>query len=665
MRDLDAPDPDEASDSSRTTRQRAGRGYLALALIAITLSIPRAQAAQAAQASKCRIARFPDIPVTMRGLRPLVHAQINGNDALFIADSGAFFSSVQPAAVESLHLRVDPSIRGLSIIGVGGRESAEVARAKTFTLMGKTWQNVDFIVVGSSFGGDAVGLLGQNVFRIADVEYDLANGVIRLVQPRDCGKDTQLAYWAADAHQPYSVIDIESATPAYPHTKSIAYLNGTKIHVVFDTGAGASLLTLAAAKRAGITTTSEGVTAGGPSWGIGHRVSSTWIATFASFKIGDEEILHARLRFGDISEIGADMLIGPDFFLSHRIYVASSQRKLYFTYNGGPVFDLRRAQAPDKPTPDKPTPDKPTPDKPTPETPDSGTGPASGTAGNDAGTPATGAAATEPGHADASARLDEPANAAGFARRGAALAARHDYEAALRDLTHACELAPTEPGFFFERGMVHWQNRQEDLALADFDQAIKLKPDDVEALMSRATLHARRHDPPQIISPDLDTVDRVAPREAAVRLALGGLYADTRNYPAAIVQYGRWIDTHGGDVIRMAQARNSRCWARALAGLELDRALDDCNAAVRANSKVAAFHDSRGLVYLRQGRYDKAVADYDAALALNPKIAWSLYGRGIAKQRLGQSAAGQADLAAAMALAPRIAEEAVSHGITP
>lgn len=44
------------------------------------------------------------------------------------------------------------------------------------------------------------------------------------------------------------------------------------------------------------------------------------------------------------------MLIGADFFLSHRIYVASSQGKLYCTYNGGPVFDLaatRAATAPD------------------------------------------------------------------------------------------------------------------------------------------------------------------------------------------------------------------------------------------------------------------------------------------------------------------------------
>jgi tetratricopeptide (TPR) repeat protein len=608
-----------------------------LGLIVLVLATP---SAYAAGAEKCQLGRLPDIPVTMQGLRPLVHAQVNGNDALFIADSGAFFSSIKPQAVASLNLRVDPSIQGLSVVGVGGREAAQVARAKTFTLMGKTWENVDFVVLGSSIGGSSVGLLGQNVFRIADVEYDLANGVIRLVQPHNCSKNTPFAYWAADAHQPYSVIDIEWATPANPNTKSIAYLNGAKIYVTFDTGAGASLLSLAAARRAGITPTSEGVVPGGSSWGIGHREYSTYIATFASFKIGDEEILHARLRFGDFSLPGVDMLIGPDFFLSHRIYVASSQRKLYFTYNGGPVFDLRRTAAT--------------------EAPDNATEPASKTAANNT----EGASATDPAHADANTRLDEPTDAPGFARRGAALAARQDYAAAIRDLTRACELAPTEPSFFYERGMAYWHDQRVDLALADFDQSIKLKPDYVDALMSRATLHAGRHDPPETVIPDLDAVDRVAPKEAAVRLTLGGLYMGTRNYPAAIVQYGRWIDSHDGD-LHLPQVRNARCWARALAGVELDRALDDCNAAVRANSKDAAFHDSRGLVYLRQGRYDKAIADYDAALALDPKIAWSLYGRGIAKQRMGQGAAGRVDLAAATALAPKIATEAASHGITP
>ena len=307
-------------------------GYPLLAAIALS--------ATTANAEPCQIARFPDIPVTMRGLRPMVRTQINGQDALLIADSGAFFSTLTAAAVEQFHLPYN-AFQELYVTGLGGRELARVVRVRKFTLVGiHTWNDADFVVAGSGFGGQSVGLLGQNVFRIADVEYDLANGVIRLVRPKGDCRHTNLAYWAQAAAKPYSVLDIESPTLRQPHTLSAAYLNGVKIRVMFDTGAHQSLLNLATARRAGITPSSPGVTDGGYSWGLGHKVHKTWITRFSSFKIGDEEIQHAQLRFGDIDLIEADMLIGADFFLSHRVYVASSQNRLFFTYNGGPVFDL-------------------------------------------------------------------------------------------------------------------------------------------------------------------------------------------------------------------------------------------------------------------------------------------------------------------------------------
>jgi hypothetical protein len=40
------------------------------------------------------------------------------------------------------------------------------------------------------------------------------------------------------------------------------------------------------------------------------------------------------------------MLLGADFLRSHRVLVAHSQRKIYFTYTGGPVFQLNRPAAP-------------------------------------------------------------------------------------------------------------------------------------------------------------------------------------------------------------------------------------------------------------------------------------------------------------------------------
>ena len=588
-------------------------------------------ASTVAHGEPCRIGRGPDIPVTMSGLRPLVRALINGQEAMLVVDSGAFFSTLTPAAVQQFQLPTVPFTGVLWVEGVGGSEVGRVARVRRFTLIDYAWNDVEFVVAGSEFGAGAVGLLGQNVLRIADVEYDLANGVIRLVRPKgDCNKRTSLAYWADAAGKPYSFIDIEPATTGQPHTKSVAYLNGVKIHVVFDTGAARSILTLGAAKHAGISPSSPGVTDGGTSYGLGHRLAKTWITRFSSFKIGDEEVQHAQLRFGDIDLPNADMLVGADFFLSHRVYVASSQNRIYFTYNGGPVFDLSTTRGPAE------------------------------TAGAEAG---TGAAATAA--SDAGIRLDQPTDAAGFARRGAAFDARHDYEAAIADLSRACELAPTESSYFYQRGMAHWHKGQADAALTDFDQAIKLKPDNADALIGRAGLRVSRKAPAAEVTADLDAAASALPKQAEMHLQIGGLYDAVDEPAAAVGEYSKWIDSHPRDNLLMAGALNSRCWSRALADKELQPALDDCNKALRMRPNTADFLDSRGLVHLRQSSYDKAIADYDAALHLEPKVAWSLYGRGLAKLRKGLTNEGQADLAAATALQPKLAEHAARYGLTP
>jgi tetratricopeptide (TPR) repeat protein len=261
-------------------------------------------------------------------------------------------------------------------------------------------------------------------------------------------------------------------------------------------------------------------------------------------------------------------------------------------------------------------------------------------------------------------RLDEPTDAAGFARRGAAFDARHDYDAAIADLTRACELAPTESGYFYQRGMAHWHKGQEDAALGDFDHAIKVKPDNVDALLGRASLRVDRNGTAAEVIPDLEAASRGLPQQAEMHLHVGQLYLSVDQPVAAAIEYSKWIDSHPRDDRLMPVALNSRCWSRALSGQQLEQALSDCNAALKLRPNTADFLDSRGLVYLRQGNFDKAIADYDAALLLAPRTAWSLYGRGLAKSRKGLSADGQADIAAATALQPKIAERAASFGIT-
>src|SRR5215472_5092929 len=306
--------------------------WIAIALLGMVMPVPRALAA-------CRLVKRFELPVIMSGTRPMVHAKINGTDVLFLVDSGSFFSTLTPETAADLKLHLEPAPVWFAMTGIGGESRTWLTRVDTFTLQSLTVPKVEFIVGGNDIGGGAAGVLGQNVLRLAgDIEYDLANGVIRFFRADDCRK-SPLAYWARE--QPYSVVEIAHATPERPYTIGTAFLNGTKIRVTFDTGASASMLTLDAAKRAGVTPESAGVVAAGNTYGgWGTRLVKTWIAPFPSFRIGEEEVRNTHLRIGAVSLGDSDMLVGADFFLSHRVYVANSQAKLYFTYNGGPVFDL-------------------------------------------------------------------------------------------------------------------------------------------------------------------------------------------------------------------------------------------------------------------------------------------------------------------------------------
>jgi tetratricopeptide (TPR) repeat protein len=602
---------------------------LRVTLFVVGLAAPIASAL----AATCTLEKLAHLSVTMIGLRPTVDAAINGADAMFIADSGAFFSILTPAAAAQykLGLRMAPAY----VSGVGGASSrTSFTTVKTFTLYGLAFPDVEFFVAGNDLGDGTAGVLGQNVLSAAgDIEYDLANGTIKLMHPKDCG-DKPLAYWAGSA--PYSVLDILRGT-TYSPTRGVAFINGIKINAIFDTGAAGSVVSLGAAKQAGVTPDSAGVVAVGLSAGFGAKTVKTWIGPFASFKIGGEEIRNTRLRIGELDLRDADMLLGADFFLSHHVYVANNQRKIYFTYNGGPVFNLASSAAV------------------------AGSGAPNNSSAPGAAQPAASEAAP-PDAADS--RTDQPADAAGFAQRGAAFAARRDFRHAIADLTRACELDPSRANYFYLRGRAYRDDSQPDLAMADFDRALTLKPDDLPARLERAELHAQRMESAATIA-DLDAASTAAAKEADVRPQLGLLYQRTGQFAQAVAQFTLWIDSHDRSDVHMAHTLRMRCWSRGLWGQQLDAALSDCDAAVRSMPDSADPFTNRCLVRLRRGDYDRAIADCDRALSLQPRIAWAQYLRGIAKLRKTDVADGQADLAAATALDRTIAEHAARIGLTP
>jgi tetratricopeptide (TPR) repeat protein/predicted aspartyl protease len=585
-------------------------------------------AAQAAD-KKCELQKYADLPVTMSGTRPLISGTINGSPAKFLADSGAFFSMLSRDSAARYGLKVGPMPPNIRVRGTGGTAEVGLAKAKEFSLTGfvggRIHNNVDFVVGGYGFGNDAAGIIGQNILGSGDSEYDLANGAIRVYQSKNC-KGPILAYWAHT--DPVAEMTIEETTPMSPHLVGQAKLNGKKIRVLFDTGAWRSLLTLNAAARAGIEPEDDGVIAAGISSGIGKRTTENSIARFDTLDLGGEVIKNARLRIGDAKLFGADMLLGADFFLSHRVFVASKQNRIFFTYNGGPVFDLRQ----------NPT------DSKSPST-------------NSASAPIVATTI------DSAASGGDTLDAAALRRRGTASAGRHDFVTAIADFDRAVALDANDAENFYERGLARWQSGQPIGAAADFDAALKLKPDHVQALLARGSLLLRGTNDAGA-SADFQEALRLSPKDPAVGLRIADAYHAVGNFNVAIERLSTWIAANPKDD-RVPRALNQRCWSRAILGIDLQLARADCDSALKKGAKNSAVYDSRALVLLQLGELDKAIGDYKEALELQPKKASSLYGLGLAEIKKGLKDSGQRNIQAAMEIDPTVATVYQKAGVAP
>lgn len=648
--------------------------------------------ATAGAAEQCHLARYPDIPVTMLNGRPTIPAEINGFKTRLLVDTGAYVDTLSPAEAAEFKLPLTWAPPGYFISGGLGNLQPKVATIKSLVIGPLALHQAVFLVGANDLGEGIAGVLGENLYEVRDVELDFANGVMRFIQPTHCDGHS-LAYWAAGTGQTASVIGLQPRNVWRPQLLGTVEVNGQEINAIFDTGATTSFLSLAAAKRAGVSPKSPGVTAVGTS-------GKLWSAPIAEIQLGDnEKIEHTHILVEDYEFSwgpGVWMFIGADFFLSHHVYLATSQSRLYFTYNGGPVFDLNPAHA------------RPDRSRPAPTVASQAPAPSQA---NQPKSDATSESAVPPG---------APTDAAGLMRQALANANRLQFQQALAELTQACLLSAHDADYRYQRGVVYWRNGQPDLALQDFDAALQLDPDDFEARLWRAEVRLlmsarRRPDPKAGSEPrielrsidreaaeqselrqqssgpypepdskgtaeakaDLDAVDRLAPAEADLRLTLGRVYEDIGQYAQATRQYDRWITYHPADY-RLAIALTWRCGSQAQGNENLQRAQKDCNAAYAlmrphwwssnpkwSDSWVAPLLRTRSLIGLREGNLDGAIADDDAAIKLRPDDAYALYARGLAELRKGSKAQGQADLAAAERLDGDIARPFVRMGLTP
>lgn len=235
--------------------------------------------------------------------------------------------------------------------------------------------------------------------------------------------------------------------------------------------------------------------------------------------------------------------------------------------------------------------------------------------------------------------------------RAHAYAGMKEWDKALIDVRRTRELNPQQADLEMREVSILISAERFDEASAAIDAMIVREPTSVQALQAQATLR--------------ETRGNFAGAEASLTRALE-LEPD---HPVILtdraVQRFRLHNNDGAraDLAavrpiadRSAGLLNNLCWAQAVAGVDLEQALADCDAALALRPESAGIFDSRAMVLLQLGRLPEALALYDRALTLEPGQAASLYGRGLVREALGHSDEGQADKDAARRLAPDVAE---------
>jgi hypothetical protein len=158
---------------------------------------------------------------------------------------------------------------------------------------------------------------------------------VRLFQTKDCA-GVPLAYWSRQA--------LEVPLEASGKIELTVAIDGRRLRALLDSSAALSLLAQPQAAALGVTPQSPRAAPAGCARASTTRLVDSWSAQFETFAIGAETIRNPTLRFADLwrdtanAEAMPQMVLGGDFLRAHRVLVARSQAKMYFTYEGGTVF---------------------------------------------------------------------------------------------------------------------------------------------------------------------------------------------------------------------------------------------------------------------------------------------------------------------------------------
>lgn len=201
------------------------------------------------------------------------------------------------------------------------------------------------------------------------------------------------------------------------------------------------------------------------------------------------------------------------------------------------------------------------------------------------------------------------------------------------------------------RGAEYFAIRSYDLALADFDRALELKPGFADALVNRGLIYLAMKDFGKALD-DLDKAVAAEPKSWDAYSARSMVHRGAGRLDLALADCDKALSLNPSFIKGLIRRGIIYSMMR-----KHDLALGDLDRAVAADPANFEAYANRGLVCHELGRTEQAMADFNRALSLNPDAPAVLHNRALAYLSMGRNEDALADLLRARKLGFPVPEE--------
>ena len=227
-----------------------------------------------------------------------------------------------------------------------------------------------------------------------------------------------------------------------------------------------------------------------------------------------------------------------------------------------------------------------------------------------------------------------------------------NFEGAIADYNQALRIDPNDANVYYNRGNIKYKFQDYQGAIADYTQAIRIDPNYTDAYNSRGIAKADLKDYPGAIT-DYTQAIRINPNDALAYYNRGLARHNIQDYQGAIADYNQAIRINPNLAAAYVNRGLSKYHVKDYQG-----AMGDFNEAIRIDPNNPTAYTNRGVtrIYLNSD-VQGAIADYNQAIRINPSYAKAYISRAGAKFRSNDRLGGCADISRAIGLGLQLPSE--------